>query len=58
MENTSQQVRCLTVSKEQLMVYLPPTLPHDKAVYIVEHILEVNFQFLILIIDYSARMWK
>ena len=44
MDNTTQQVRCLTVSKEQLMVYLPPTLPHDKAVFIVEQILEVGTQ--------------
>ena len=42
MDNTSQQVRCLTVSQEQIMVYLPPTLPHDKAVTMVENILEVG----------------
>ena len=39
--NTSQGVRCLTTSKEELMVYIPHTLPHDKAVQLVENILEV-----------------
>ena len=37
----NQEVRCLTLSKEQLNVYLPPTLPHDQAVRVVENVLEV-----------------
>ena len=37
----NQEVRCLTLSKEQLNVYLPPNLPHDQAVRVVENVLEV-----------------
>ena len=36
----SQEVRCLTLTKEQLTVYLPPTLPHHLAVKAVEDILD------------------
>ena len=36
------EVMCLTVNKEQLTIYLPPSLPHEKAVMTVEDILEVN----------------
>jgi hypothetical protein len=36
----SQEVRCLTQDKEQLMVYLPPYLPHNMAVRAVEDILD------------------
>ena len=36
----SQEVRCLTLDKEQLMVYLPPYLPHNMAVRAVEDILD------------------
>jgi hypothetical protein len=36
----SQEVRCLTITKEQLTVYLPPTLPHHMVVRAVEDILD------------------
>ena len=36
----SQEVKCLTQDKEQLMVYLPPYLPHNMAVRAVEDILD------------------
>merc|ERR1711970_359049 len=36
----SQEVRCLTISREQLMVYLPQALPHKVAAEAVEQILD------------------
>ena len=39
----SQEVNCLTQNREQLVVYLPPYLPHNMAVKAVEDILDMKY---------------
>merc|ERR1712013_249366 len=41
-----QEVNCLTQNKEQLVVYLPPYLPHNLAVRAVEDILDMKYNQL------------
>ena len=38
-----QEVNCLTQNREQLVVYLPPYLPHNLAVKAVEDILDMKY---------------
>ena len=37
--DSSQEVRCLTLDMEQLIIYLPPYLPQNMAVMAVEDII-------------------
>ena len=41
-----QEVNCLTQNREELVVYLPPYLPHNLAVRAVEDILDMKYNQL------------